>query len=265
MILLRIVVLGSGSIVPTMKRFSTSFLVEYSGGKILLDTGPGTVERLRRVGVNPNEVGKIFVTHFHIDHVLDLPAMIKIRLFDEKGGPEPSPRRLDVYGPVGLKDFLDKLISEKGAFSYLSEMMRHSKYLYLHEVWEGLVEESEGFRAYSTPVEHYNGVAYRLELDGISIAYSGDTTYDERMVKLAEGVDLLIHECSFPKGSLVGKHVSEEELAMMVERIRPRAVVVSHLYPAWEGREDEIVDKIRGRAGCKVYVVRDMDILQVSP
>lgn len=260
---LKIIVLGSGSIIPTKNRFSTSFLIEYSGGRILLDIGPGTIEKLRRLHIQPNSIDRLFITHFHLDHTLDLPVLIKVRMFNEYGGPNTSPRKLNVYGPIGLKSFIDKLISHEGAYSYLYEMMRNLDYLKISEVGEGCVDESENLRVYSVFVEHFNGVAYRLELDNVSIAYSGDTVYDERMLRLAEGVDILIHECSFPKESILGKHTSDEDLIKIGERTRPKILIVSHLYPVWEGREKQLEDELRKKIGCVVYVVRDMDTLYV--
>lgn len=240
-------------------------MIEYSGGKILLDSGPGTIEKLRRRDVNPNSIGKILITHLHIDHVLDLPAMIKIRLFDEFGRPMQNPPKLEVYGPSGLKEFLDKMIHHGGAYSYLSEMMKHSNYLYTYEVEDGSVVESSSLKIYSSSVEHYNSVAYRFEVDGLSLAYSGDTVYDERMINLAKDVDILIHECSFPKEMLLGKHTSDEELVDIVKKSRPKLLLVTHLYPAWEGRERPLEDKLRRETGCRVYVVKDMDIIEVEP
>lgn len=260
---LKIIVLGSGSIIPTKYRFSTSFLIEYSMGKILLDIGPGTIEKLRRMNVHPNSIDRLFITHFHLDHTLDLPALIKIRMFNELGGANQNPRILDVYGPTGLMSFIDKLSSINGVYGYLSEMMRNLDFLRIHEIGGGLVEDLKNLKVYAASVEHYNGLAYRLEVDSVTIAYSGDSTYDERMIKLAESVDILIHECSFPKELLLGKHTSDEELVEIGRRTKPKLLVVNHLYPAWEGREEELEDKLRKDTGCRVYVVKDMDVIYV--
>ncbi|MEM3398636.1 MAG: MBL fold metallo-hydrolase [Nitrososphaerota archaeon] len=261
--ILKIVVLGSGSIIPTKNRFSTSFLLESSIGRMLLDIGPGTIEKLRRLSIHPNSIDRVFITHFHLDHTLELPALIKIRMFNELGGSNMNPRILDIYGPSGLRIFLGKLSSPRGVYGYLSEMMSSLDFLRIHEVEDGLVEEVENLKVYATLVEHYNGLAYRLEVDNVSIAYSGDTVYDERMIKIAEGVDILIHECSFPKELLLGKHTSDEDLIEIGRKVNPKLLLVTHLYPAWEGREKELEDKLRRDIGCRVYVVKDMDILYV--
>lgn len=260
---LKIIVLGSGSIIPTKNRFSTSFLIEYSMSRILLDIGPGTIEKLRRMHINPNSIDRLFITHFHLDHTLDLPALIKIRMFNELGGPLQNPQILNIYGPTGLSSFIDKLCSHGGVYGYLSEMMGNLDFLRIHEVGEGLVEEAGNLRVYAVSVEHYNGLAYRLELGNVSIAYSGDSMYDEKMINLAEGVDILIHECSFPKELLLGKHTSDEELIEIVRRAKPKLLIVNHLYPAWEGREKELEDKLRKNTGCKACIVKDMDIIYV--
>lgn len=260
---LKIIVLGSGSIIPTKNRFSTSFLLESSAGRMLLDIGPGTIEKLRRLNIHANSIDRIFITHFHLDHTLELPALVKIRMFNELGGPDMNPRILDVYGPTGLRGFLKMFSSPQGVYGYLSEMMKDLDFLRLHEIEDGLIEETKNLKVYATSVEHYNGLAYRFDVDDVSLAYSGDTVYDERMIKLAEGVDILIHECSFPKELLSGKHTSDEDLIEIGRRVKPKLLVVTHLYPAWEGKEKELEDKLRRNIGCRVYVVKDMDILYV--
>lgn len=230
---------------------------------MLLDIGPGTIEKMRRLNINANSIDKLLITHFHLDHSLELPALIKIRMFNELGGPEMNPRNLDVYGPAGLRNFLEKLSSPQGVYGYLSEMMRNLDFLRIHEVGDGLIEEDENLRLYAASVEHFNGLAYRIEVDNKSIAYSGDTVYDDRMIKLSENVDILIHECSFPRRLLLGKHTSDEELVEIGRRVRPKLLVVTHLYPAWEGREKDFEEMLKTNIGCKVYVVKDMDILYV--
>lgn len=260
---MRIIVLGSGSIVPTEKRYSSSILLEIRGERILLDIGPGTVEKLRRLGIDPNTIGRLLITHFHVDHVTDLPALIKLRAFDRSGYAAHPPHHLHIYGPRGLVEFMDKLVAPGGVFGYLAESIGCMRLLTLHEAWEGVVEEAGNLRILAAPVEHFKGVAYRVEADGNSLVYSGDAVPDERLIKLAEKVDILIHECSFPHGGLLGKHTSDEQLAEIAARIEPKLLIAVHLYPVWEGREEELRDRLEGVFEGRVIVAEDMEIIEV--
>ncbi|MEM0079545.1 MAG: MBL fold metallo-hydrolase [Nitrososphaerota archaeon] len=260
---MKIIILGSGSIIPTSSRFSSSILLENDDLRVLMDVGPGTIEKLRKLKIDPNTIGVLLITHFHLDHVLDLPALLKIRLFNEVGGANPSPPQLELIGPVGLRDFLENMVSDRGVYSYLSQMMRYDVYVNLYEVGGGLAYDSRRLKVYALPVEHFNGLAYRVEFDGYSIAYSGDTVYDENIVKLAEDVDVLIHECSFPSEMILGKHSSEKDLLRVVRKAKPKILIVTHLYPAWESREKELEELFSKEPIRRVIIPKDMDIIEV--
>lgn len=261
-IILKIIVVGSGSIIPTKKRFSSSILLETENRKLLLDVGPGTLEKLGKSGVDVNEVERVLITHFHIDHVGDLPAMIKLRAYSRSGLKSKKLKKLHIYGPKGLVEFLDDLIYRNRFLSYL-RVLGCTRYLVIHEVGEGLVEDSKNLRIYSIPVEHFEGVAYRVEADNISLVYSGDTIPDERMIEFAQGVDVLIHECSFPHDLLLGKHTSDKQLAEIARRVKPRILVAVHLYPLMEEREKELKKMLEEAVSGRVIVAEDMEVIEV--
>lgn len=259
---MRITIVGSGSIIPTRKRFSSGILLETDAGKLLLDIGPGTLEKLGKRGVDVNDVERLLITHFHVDHVADLPAMIKLRAYDKSGLKSENPKKLHIYGPKGLVGFLDDLLYRNRFLSYL-RVLGCMHYLVLHEAWEGLVEDSGNLRIYSAPVEHFNGVAYRVEADGVSLVYSGDTVPDERLIELAQGADILIHECSFPHDLLLGKHTSDRQLVELARRIRPRILVAVHLYPLMEEREEELREMLEEAVDGRVIVAEDLEVIEV--
>jgi len=259
---LRITIVGSGSIIPTKKRFSSSILLETEDRKLLLDIGPGTLEKLGKKGVDVNEVERVLITHFHVDHVGDLPAMIKLRAYSRSGLKSEKPEKLHIYGPKGLVDFLDDLLYRNRFLSYL-RVLGCMRYLVIHEVWEGLVEDSRNLRIYSIPVEHFEGVAYRVEADDVSLVYSGDTVPDERLIEFAQGVDVLIHECSFPHNLLLGKHTSDMQLAEIARRVRPRILVAVHLYPPMEGREEKLKEMLEEAVDGRVIVAEDLEVIEV--
>lgn len=260
---MRLTFLGTGSIIPTVDRFSSAILLEIENDRLLLDCGPGTLEKLRMVRVDPNTISRVFLTHYHIDHVLDLPAIVKVRAFDRSGGPSLSPLCLRVYGPPGLNIFVNHLFKEIAQFRYLSENLLCFRYLKLKEVTKGLVDETSTWRVTCTPVKHYGGVAYKIEAENKSIVYSGDTIPDENLIEFAMHVDVLIHECSFPDEQLLGLHTSEKGLAKVAAKVRPRLLIPVHLYPAWEGREEELKTSLTKAFGGSVIVPKDLESYEI--
>ncbi|MCS7146284.1 MAG: MBL fold metallo-hydrolase [Nitrososphaerota archaeon] len=254
---MRITILGSGSIVPSAFRFGSGVHVRAGEVEMLLDCGPGVLEKMRRLSLSPFNLSAVCITHFHVDHVTDLLPLLKLRAFTPEGLPNLEPKPIRILGPKGTKRLLKTLIDENEFFTYLATLMKYESYSQSEDVEPWKTYDIGGASLTSAPVTHGGGIAYRLEYQGASIAFSGDTAFDENMAKLAKGVDVLIHECSFPSEKLAGQHVSEIELARIVELARPKTVVVTHLYPVWESQEHRIVEALEGRHRCRVIIAND--------
>ncbi len=258
---MRITILGAGSIVPTPSRFASSVLVEMDDIKVLMDCGPGTLEKLRRLGIKPTQLHTVLVTHFHLDHFSDIPALIMVRAYDDEGKPSPNPPILEIVGPRKITELITAITD--GLFSYLSNTMLCRRYLKIRELVNSSYAISDGVKVTSVEVEHYNGVAYKIEVDGKSLVYSGDTVPDERLVKLAAGCDVLIHECSFPHNMLVGKHTSDKQLVDIVTKAKPGLLVVTHLYPVWSGKEDNLRETIQNSTGVRTIIAQDFTVVEL--
>jgi len=115
---MKIVILGSGTAIPAAGRSPAGIYVRAGGEHLLLDAGPGTLQRLRWLGVTFLDLDRLFLSHFHVDHCLDLVSMLfAMRLPDPAPRPaprDPSPRYPErergartkpftVYGPRGLR------------------------------------------------------------------------------------------------------------------------------------------------------------------
>src|SRR6202453_2564638 len=87
---------GTGGSVPSPRRGLPAILVRRGGERILFDCGEGTQRQLVR-SIGLTDVDSVFITHFHADHWLGLPGMLKSFALRERTEP------LTVYRPVGLK------------------------------------------------------------------------------------------------------------------------------------------------------------------
>ncbi len=255
---MRIVLLGTGSIVPTTERFCSGAYLEAVGAKILVDCGPGIIEKLRSAAISPHEIDAVLLTHYHIDHVSDLLPLIKLRAYDLGGNPDQSPKPLEIMGPPGLHELLSQLIDSNRFFKYLRTLMKYQNYTKLTVAEEGCTYNIANLGVRALKVPHDNGVAYKIWDGKSSVVFSGDTAPYPSLAEFAREVDILIHECSFPAGLLIGQHTSENDLAEIVAEARPRIVVATHLYPAWQGLEDRLVKTIEKVYRCRVVVGRDM-------
>src|SRR5213594_1231775 len=109
---LDVVFLGTSGSMPTAKRALPATLVRRGGERLLFDCGEGTQRQLLRSDVGLVELEEIFLTHFHADHYLGLPGMMKT--FALRGRELP----LSVYGPRGLLDLLGSLKRIVGRLTY---------------------------------------------------------------------------------------------------------------------------------------------------
>jgi len=102
---------------PTAQRAPSALLVRRGGDRLLFDCAEGTQRQLLRSSVGLVDLHEIFITHFHADHVLGLPGMLKT--FALRGRELP----LDLYGPRGLRDLLGSLKRVVGRLSYEVRMV----------------------------------------------------------------------------------------------------------------------------------------------
>ncbi len=214
---MKLTLLGTGSPVPSLKRASAGYMVQTGGDVILIDHGPGTFQRMMQAGVTATQVSHVFFSHLHFDHCLDF-----VRLFLNRWDISlPDTPKLKVFGPPGLKHFVDRLFGPDGAFKLdLAARTEHEVSLNIYqkrggtpprpwpeaavtEVAETDVIEGNGWRMTLANVPHVQPflVSYgvRLEADGGVFTYSSDISLpaDKAPAKplygLAKDADVLVH------------------------------------------------------------------------
>jgi len=136
---LDVVFLGTSASVPTAQRAPTALVVRRGGDRLLFDCGEGTQRQLLRSSVGLVELREVFISHFHADHYLGLPGMLKT--FALRGRSLP----LTVYGPPGLTDLFASLRRIFGRLTYPLDLV---------ELEPGDVLEREGYNLVTFPVAH---------------------------------------------------------------------------------------------------------------
>src|SRR5438034_10616354 len=136
---LDLVFFGTSGSVPTAHRAPTALLVRRGGERMLFDCGEGTQRQLLRSSVGLVELHEVFVSHFHADHYLGLPGMLKT--FALRGRDLP----LTIYGPPGLTDLFASLRRIFGKLTYPLELV---------ELQPGEVLEREEYNLVTFPVAH---------------------------------------------------------------------------------------------------------------
>jgi ribonuclease Z len=113
---LEVIFLGTGGSVPSARRSTASVLVARGGERLMFDCGEGTQRQLQR-SLGLIQVDAIYLTHFHADHVLGLPGLLKSYDLTDREAP------LSVYGPPGLVDLFAILKPIIGRIGFETELV----------------------------------------------------------------------------------------------------------------------------------------------
>ena len=297
---LDIVFLGTAGSMPTAQRAPAALLVRRGGDRLLFDCAEGTQRQLLRSSVGLVDLPEIFLTHFHADHVLGLPGMLKT--FSLRGRELP----MDVYGPRGLGDLMSSLKRVVGKLSYELQLI---------ELEPGDVLERDGFRLAAFAVAHgvtalgwslieatrpgrfdvevadalgvpngpergrlQHGEAVTLA-DGTTIApeqvvgpprpgrklaITGDTAPSETIVEAAWGAEVLVTEATFSEEEAERAretmHQTAAQAADVAKRADVRLLALTHLSNRYFG--PEIAREAR-EIFPETVVPRDFDVVEV--
>jgi len=207
----RLIILGTGTPVPTPERWGSGFLLEVGGDWLMVDCGPASTYKMHRAGVPCTKVNHLFLTHLHSDHVSDYPCFLMTR-FDLSVGGEPD---LNVYGPQPIKEITERLWSrENGVFWYdvvartnhpMSVGAFHRRggsgerpepVVHAHDIVQGKVASGRGWTCYARETKHaqpyVDSFGFRFETAEGVVAFSGDTAPAPAVVELARDADLFV-------------------------------------------------------------------------
>ncbi|MEE9284348.1 MAG: MBL fold metallo-hydrolase [Dehalococcoidia bacterium] len=222
-------VIGCATTAPTGVDVCSSYLVRHDGVTLLLDCGPGAVHRLqeRRSLI---DLTAIIITHMHSDHCLDLvPAAGRLLIQRRIEGAEGKTRLL---APPGGREVLANLM---GVFSQFGTGIMHRSMDHAFAIEEyqqpGTVEIGPMRVRFSEPLKHEAPCsAIRVEVEGRSVCYSGDTAPCDAITRHARGADLFLCEATYPRrpADRPYLHLSPEEAGEIAAAAGVGNLVLTH-------------------------------------
>jgi len=219
-----VIVIGSGTGVPSLHRASPAILLKTKNTFVLLDSGPGTLRQLLKVDIAFSQLDLILYTHFHPDHITDLIHF----LFASKYTPGFQRKTpVFIWGPPGFLEFYNKL---KGAFGSWIEVSKDK--ITLAEIPPGSLWAYEDI--YIQPFSTFHTLhsqGYCLHTEGKKIAYTGDTDFDLSLIKPFKDADLLICEASFPASQKVEGHLTPLLAGKLAREANVKCLLLTHFYP----------------------------------
>lgn len=254
----RLVVVGSGTVVPEGDRGCSCYYVEMGESRVLLDCGPGAVQGLARFDLPWPELTDLVITHFHADHVGALPGLF----FALEHGLYPlrRERRLTVWGPPGTARLFDGLSRALGGF-----LLDPGFPVEIREVEPGEGATLGGgvlLRTHPTPHTE-ESQAVRLEAETVSVGYTGDTGPSDPLGVFMRGVGVLVCECSLLDDEVGDNHLSPSRVAAIARAARPGRLLLTHVYPHVRTGGRQVPDLVReaGYEGSTELVFDGMTLL----
>ena len=285
---MELIFLGTSSAVHSKNRNHASIALKSFGEVMLFDCGEATQKQMIRTNVSPMKISKIFISHYHGDHILGLPGLL------QSMGLLGRENKLTIYGPEGLHIVKDAIFSLGYCkFEFPIEFI---------EIDSGTVVETEEYIIKSQLVKHnVPNLAYsieeikkprflrekalelgvpvgpdfgrlhngeEIEIDGriikpeqvlgeprkgIKITYSGDTIPCEEMIEFAKDSTLLIHESTFVKEDYLNAeehfHSTSVDAANIAKQSNSKELILTHI----STRYNEEYNKIMLREAKEVF------------
>ena len=274
---LDLVFLGTSGSMPTAQRAPAGLLLRRGGERLLFDCAEGTQRQLLRSNVGLIELREVFLTHYHADHYLGLPGMLKT--FALRGREVP----ITIYGPPGLRDLFGALRRIFGRLTYTvelkelrpgDELIREDYRLATFAVAHGvsavgyaLVEDARPGRfdvqaadALGVPSGPERGALQRGEsvtlADGTTITpdkvlgparpgrkvvIAGDGGPAESVIDAARNADVLVHEATFCEDererARETQHSTAHEAAGVARAAEVELLALTHLSNRYFGGE----------------------------
>lgn len=255
--MIEIIIIGSGTCVPSLRRAGPAACVRSEGFTVLVDSAAGTLRQLLAAGIPYQSVDLILYTHRHPDHVAEFVPFV----FATKYAPDfARSRPVQILAGEGFAQFHTALKAAFGEWVDPDPAM-----VRIEEIPCNMPAALQipPFTIRTAPVEHTPAsLAYRLDArSGGSVVFSGDTDYSETLIELARGADLFVCECAAPEGRKVKKHLMPSEAGRMAEAAGVSRLLLTHFYPACD--ESDLITPCSAHFRGPILLAEDLMRLSV--
>lgn len=275
---------GTGSVIPNTLRYGNCTLIQAGGLNLLIDAGRGCAVRLTQAGLPLGMIDAFFLTHFHSDHVIGLPDLWMTGYLHPYFGTRHG--AFEVNGPVGTTNMCNAMrmaftddVRIRSADEHIPDTDTQVKGNEFSA--DGVIFDRNGVKVTAFEVNHgpliKPAAGYRVDYNGLSVLVSGDTKFDENLIKHGMGCDVIVHEVAIASDILtdndrvvLNHHTLIEEVGTVFTRTKVRLGVFSHLVDLLDEAHTDatlvqrIQQKVTKTYKGKVHIPNDLGRIVIS-
>src|SRR6266545_7161704 len=279
---------------PSLRRdrAQSSNLLTVKGTHYVIDAGDGVARRLAKAGIDPREIGMIFITHHHDDHTAGLGTLMSLAWDRQRTKP------INVYGPPRTEELVNAAvqyftISAEIRIADGGRTVPIAQVFFGHDVGTGVIYQDADIKVTAVENSHFafhegpaagkhKSYSYRFETPDRVIVFTGDTGPSDAVTELAKGADLLVSETSSCQSrmeemaddgrwqamspaeragimrQMTQGHMTLEEIGTMAASANVKTVVLSHLTHKRDGDYTPWAEQVKKHFSGQVLVAKDL-------
>ena len=243
-----VTILGTGDAFSSHGRFNAGYLIEAGGYRILMEAGPTILTSLKRAGIRPADIDLILISHLHGDHFGGVPFLFLEYTYESR-----RRTRLTIVGPNYLESRSMTLVRTMFPGTAATQLAQKSRWVVI-EPHDKLRFGPARIAAIRTPhMKRYKSLAFRIEIAGHTIVFSGDTGWTEELVPFVAGADLFLCECTYFESSDLTFHLNYPQIERERDRLQVKRLVLTHLGREVLDRGPEVAMEL-GSDGMRIEV-----------
>ncbi len=275
----RLILLGTGGgPTPKANRSAPAQVIMVGDRAYVIDCGDGVARQLVMAGISLSSLSHLFITHHHSDHNADYGNLLLLSWAANLSkpvqayGPPPLARMTQLFLDLNEVDIRTR-IADEGRPPLADRIVPH-------EISTGgLVMQDQWVKVTAALVDHppiTPAFAYRFDCPDRSIVISGDTRASDRLIALARGADVLVHEALYlpaleqliatePNAKtlrehLLASHTPAADVGRVATEAGVKTLVLSHLVPGGNSaiKDEDWIEAVRPHFSGKIIIGRDL-------
>jgi ribonuclease BN (tRNA processing enzyme) len=277
---------------PRAHRAQSSNLLIVDGAFYVVDAGDGAARRIAKAGINVRDLGTIFLTHLHDDHMAGLGTLMSVAWDNQRTQP------INVYGPPRTEDLVKAAVQYFGISAEIriadgGRSVPIDQVFFGHDARPGLVYQDAKVKVTAAETTHfefhtgaaagkYKSYAYRFETSDRVVVFTGDTGPNDALTNLAKDADLLISEANSVeermqllirsgqwqvmtpaeqagiKRQMAQGHLSTDDVGKLAAQTRVKTVVLTHLTAKPDDDYASWANEVKKHFSGQVLIAKDL-------